>query len=93
MVGGVGFILIGLSHFLVDHLIVSNFRYKARWLALSVVVGGVGFILIGLPHFLTGLYEWGQSDERICRRGGKITSIWFPFNPQSAKQKLQQTTF
>ena len=45
-------------------------RYKARWLAMSVAVGGSGFILKALPHFLTQPYQWGQTDEGICRSNG-----------------------
>ena len=49
-----------------------TFRYKARWLSLGIAVTAVGCLLMGLPHFITGLYEWGQNDERICRKDGMV---------------------
>ena len=44
---------------------------------MGIAVTAVGCFLMGLPHFLTGLYQWGQNDERICRKEGavKILSI------------------
>lgn len=45
-------------------------RHKARWLSMGIAVTAVGCFLMGLPHFLTGLYQWGQNDERICRKEG-----------------------
>lgn len=49
-------------------------RYKARWISLGIAVTAIGCLLMGLPHFLTGQYQWGQNDERVCRKDDQICS-------------------